>query len=115
MRERELGIAIAVVVVVAVVLLFGFLGGGVIGWGMMGPGIMDWEDFGHGPWWGVLMFLFWALVIGGIVLLIVSLVRRAPAGTSGGDADRALQILRERFARGEITQEQYDQMRRALE
>ncbi len=36
-----------------------------------------------------------------------------PAGPIG--ANRALDILKERYARGEITKDQYDQMRRDLE
>lgn len=113
MRDREIVIAIGSVA--AVVVLIGILGGGMMGWGMMGPGMMGWGGYSYSPWWGVLMLLFSALVIGGIVLIILWLVRRTPSGTAGADADRALQILRERYARGEITQEQYDQMRRALE
>ena len=35
-----------------------------------------------------------------------------PASDAGGD--RALDILRERYARGELTEEQYDRMRREL-
>ena len=33
----------------------------------------------------------------------------------GREEDRALQLLRERYARGEISKEQFDQMRKDLE
>jgi putative membrane protein len=32
-----------------------------------------------------------------------------------GEGSRAMEILKERYARGEITREQYEQMRRDLE
>jgi len=69
-----------------------------------------------GWWWGLIMMVFWLLVVVGMVLLLVWAVRqvthRGPAGASGGS--RALEILQERYARGEITREQYEQMRRDL-
>jgi putative membrane protein len=76
------------------------------------------------------------MVIGGALLLfllvwaIIMLVRRREHGSMGpmpmcmrmggmgqpyGDAgDRPLQILKERYAKGEITKEQFDQMKRDL-
>ena len=82
----------------------------------MGPGMMGWDGYGYSPWWGVVMMGFWALIIVGVVLLIVWLVRQQPGGQSTRmSEDRALSILRERFARGEITQEQFEEMRRALQ
>jgi putative membrane protein len=94
-------------------LILALLTGGV----MMGPGMMGWGGYGFG-WWGVLMFigmlLFWGLIIGGIVWLVTSISRQGqPAGVPGG-ANRALEILKERYARGEITREQYEQMRHDL-
>ena len=84
----------------------------------MGPWMMGSDGFGgYSPWWGVVTMAFWVLVIVGEVLLIVWMVRQLQGGSmprAGGD-DRALSILRERFARGEITQEQFDEMRRTLE
>ncbi len=118
MRGRD--IALVAVLVLVVVLLFSFLGGGMMGYGWggpyggwMGPGMMG----GLGLGWGILMLLFWALVIGGVVLLVVRLTGSGPATTPGGSGahDRALDILRERYARGEITKEQFDQMRRDLD
>ena len=75
------------------------------------------------PWFrmgvlmAILMLLFWALIIGGIVLLVVWLVRQGrPAGVGSGPGEgRALEILRERYARGEITRQEYEEMRRDLE
>ncbi|HET9017682.1 MAG TPA: SHOCT domain-containing protein [Thermomicrobiaceae bacterium] len=80
-----------------------------------GPGMMGY-GYGASSWWGIVMLAFWAVVIAGIALLVVWLVRqsRGRQATADGD-DRALTILRERFARGEIDAAQYEQMRRTLE
>ncbi|MCX7624477.1 MAG: SHOCT domain-containing protein [Thermomicrobium sp.] len=66
-------------------------------------------------WWGLLMMLFWLLILVGIVLLVVWIVRQLAhrEGPTGGTS-RALEILQERYARGEITREQYEQMRRDI-
>ncbi len=113
MQGRDVAVGIAVAIVV--ILLLGLLGGGM----MMGPGMMGWSGYGYGfsPWWGILGIVFWALVIIGVVLLLVWLFRQVqPGGVGPGPgAPRPIDILRERYARGEITKEQFDQMRRDLE
>jgi putative membrane protein len=72
------------------------------GWGMMGGG------------WGifmmVFMFLFWAVIIVGIVAL-VRYVMHAPAAKTSDDA---LEILRSRYARGEIEKSEFDEKRKDL-
>jgi len=88
-----------VAIVALVVLVLIGLGGGM----MMGPGMML-----GGP----------LLLIGG-GLLLVRLLRgdRLPdmiSAWNGGGVDRASDILRERYARGELSDEQYEQMRQVL-
>ncbi|HEU4792543.1 MAG TPA: SHOCT domain-containing protein [Nitrolancea sp.] len=105
---------IALIIAVLVMLSSGFMGFGMMGRGFMGPGFM--HGFGFSPWWGLLRMLFWILLIGSIVLLTASLLRQGrPTGfgpSVGGS--RALEILQERYAKGEITREQYEEMRRDL-
>lgn len=115
MRERDVAIVIGIVALV--VLVFGLMGGGMMGAGMMGWGMMGRRGFGWSPWWGVLMMFVWMLAIVGVVLVIAWLVRQGTraSGGQGEAADRALEILRERYARGEISREQFDEMRRNLE
>lgn len=118
MRGRDV-VLVAGVVVLALLLL-GLFGSGMTGYGRtgpwggwMGPGMMG----GYGFGWGGLMLAFWALAIGGVVLLVLHLLGPNPTTTTLGQQDaggRALDVLRERYARGEITREQYDQMRRDL-
>lgn len=73
------------------------------------------DGFGWGPGFGgIFMILFWVLVIAGVV----ALVRWAGAGRSDGGERRrrtALDILEERYARGEIGREEFEQKRRDLE
>jgi putative membrane protein len=57
-----------------------------------------------------MMLLFWGLVIAGAVLGIRWLVRQGHDQRS----DRALDILRERYARGEIDKDEFDARRRDL-
>ena len=63
----------------------------------------------------VLVLLFLLLLGSGLVALVVLLARQAPdrqARTTG--QDEALRILRERYARGEITREEFVSMREDL-
>ena len=55
------------------------------------------------------MLLFWALVIVGIVLLIKWLA----AGHHGSE-NKALDILKERYAKGEINKEEFEAKKKDL-
>jgi len=74
------------------------------GWHMMG-------------WLGMIMMLaFWALVIAALVFLIRWLIQSSKGGTPviGGSFNQALEILKERYARGEIDKEEFDSKKRDL-
>lgn len=73
---------------------------------MWGPWDGGWWGFGM----GLGMLLFFALIVVGIVLLL-----RPAASETRREHDRALEILNERFARGEIDREEYEERRRVLE
>ena len=68
----------------------------------------------------VLLSFFGTLILVGIVLVVMWATRRGPSGTDTGLAggrradDPAAGIARERFARGEITAEELDEMLRTL-
>lgn len=104
-----------VLIVVLTVLLLGSVG--MMGFGMMGPGMMGYGGYGMMGGWGynpfgwVLALVFWALVIAGIVLLVVWLAR----SVSRTPSDAALEILKARYARGEISKEQFEEMKKVLE
>lgn len=79
-----------------------------------------------GNGWGMgWMWLFWPLIILVIVLLVVLLVRGTTPRTPGpggeaapsrpeGGRSRAQEILDERYARGELTDEEYEERLRHL-
>jgi putative membrane protein len=114
-RGRDVAVVIGALVLV--ILLVSLLGGGMMtGWGMMGPGMMGWGGFGFNPLGWIIMLLFWVLIIGGVVLLAVWLFREVTPAVAGPSVPtRSLEVLKERFARGEITREQYEEMRGVLE
>ncbi len=73
-------------------------------------GMMGWSGWIFGP---LMMLLFFALLVGAAVLLIRLLGGDlGRPGAPGGD--RAQEILRERFARGEIGREEFEAARAAL-
>ncbi len=67
-----------------------------MGWGWIGLGMVH-------------MLVFWVLVILGIVALTRWLAGRGSDGSA-----RAIDILKARYARGEITKEQFEQIRRDI-
>ncbi len=71
--------------------------------------------FGGMLFGGLLMLAFWVLIIGGAVWLVVTLARGTATNVRPpGSAQTPLEILRMRYAKGEITKEQFDEMKRDL-
>ncbi len=74
--------------------------------------------FGNGFWF---MTVFWILLLAVVIGLVVWLVIRAskpPVSSSNalqsGSGVNALDILKERYARGEITREEFESMRKDI-
>ena len=66
----------------------------------------------HSGWMGLWGLLFWGLFIAAIVYAL----RGRCCGSHGRHSDKtALDILKERYARGEIDQAEFEQKRRDLE
>jgi putative membrane protein len=77
---------------------------------MMGNGMI-------GGGMGVWMFLgtiFWILVIVGIVLLVVWGVQKGGGGGVGRAEESAMEILKKRYVRGEISKQEYEEKKRDL-
>ena len=77
---------------------------------------MMWGDYGWG--WGmgfgmISMVLFWVLVILGIVILVKWIAGGSP-GASQPPVKTALDILKERYARGEIDKQEFEEKKRDL-
>jgi len=67
---------------------------GMMPWGWMGPG----------------MWVFWILVIAFVVFFVA---RRAE--TPGRESETPIEILRKRLARGEITEEEFDHLKKKID
>ncbi len=75
----------------------------------------SWGAFG---WlWGIMGFLFMSSFMVGIILLIIYGIRalsRSGAGSGSGRESSALDIARNRYARGEISSEEFERLKRDL-
>ncbi len=123
-RNRNLWIGLGVVALLVLVAL------PMLGGGMMGRGFADGAGYGvrpgfGAPWmWGffgiglIVKLLFWGLIA---FFLVNVFRRRARWHREIDDRDydyaelSSVEILRRRYAAGEITREQYEEMRRVLE
>jgi len=79
----------------------------MMGWGGQG--------YGMGGFGGFVMIIFWVLIIVGVVLVIRYFTTGHTAGRSSQVVNDPLQILRERYARGEIDTEEFEARRKVLE
>ena len=67
-----------------------------------------------GGWMGLILFVFLAILVVGVALVVTALSNRG-AGKARKDAEREpLDILAERYARGEIDREDFEERRRTL-
>ncbi len=72
-----------------------------------------------GPWagggFGIFMLVFWVLIIAGIVLVVKWLFEQGRSGgASASSGESALDILKKRYARGEIGKEEFDARKKDL-
>lgn len=73
---------------------------------------MGW-NYGFGWLMMLFMMLFWLILIVGLVILIIWAVRRTQ-GPGGVSEDTALDTLNKRYARGEISREEYERMKQEI-
>lgn len=93
-----------ILLMVAAVPMMGMWGGGMMG------GYGGYGGYGASPLWGVGMLLLWlVLLVGGGYLVYRWLVRDGVVGT-----DRALEELRMAYARGDISDEEFEERRARL-
>ncbi len=71
--------------------------------------MMNWGNYGWGMGFGwVWMIVFWALAIAGIVYIVQAVLR----GSGRRDQrESPLDILKKRYAKGEIDKEEFERMR----
>ncbi len=79
---------------------------------MMGYGPMYGYHFGMG--WMLLGFVFWIFIVACAVLLVLWIIGKSGRGRQVQAEDSAMDILNKRYARGEITREQYEDMKKDI-
>lgn len=106
---RVLLIIVALLLLVPLLMmLFALPMMGMMGWwGGGGPG----SSVAVSPMWGIGMMLLFLLVLVGIGYVLYRVVTRE---SFGGD-DQAIEELRTAYARGELSQEEFEQRREDLE
>jgi putative membrane protein len=125
MRSVHVALVVLLVLVllpalVMALFMSGMIGNGMMGGGMGGGGMGGGGMIGGNTWRGwLVMLLFWVLFVGGLVAVLIWAFRQiTPAGDSergaGSRPDDALEILKQRYARGNITAEQFEQIKRDL-
>jgi len=102
-------------VVLAILIVLPLVWGGIsgwrgTGWGMMGPWMMG--GLGWGWLMPLAMILFWGLIIWGIVALVRGLNNQRYCDSSATAS--ALEVLKRRYAQGEISKKEYQEKKKDL-
>ncbi len=63
---------------------------------------------------GGLMWFFWVIVLGALIFLVWWIVRKSQLGASRREED-AMDILKKRYARGEIDREEFEQKKKDIQ
>ena len=100
-------------VVLSVLIVLPLVWGGLSGWqntrwGMMGPWMMG----GLGWFMPLMMIIFWGLIIWGVVALVRGLNNQRYCDSPATDS--ALEILKRRYAQGDITKKEYKEKKKDL-
>ncbi len=112
-RRWALPLGLAVLVFLAGMVAIGILGSRY-GSGDGGyPSMMGW-GFGWMMFMPVFMIVFWGLVIWGVVAVVQGISRGGGPGPAVAREESALEILKRRYARGEIDKEEYEDKKRDL-
>ena len=104
------GVIIAILIILS--LVPGLLGWQGYGYGMMGPGMMG----GFGGFWfmPIIMIVFWGLIIWGIIALTRGAWYGCGTHSHSEHMDSALDVLKRRYARGEINKEEFEEKKKDL-
>jgi len=121
MNDRSGGWVILLVIILIIVFAgpLMFMGGWFMGPGMMGSGMMGYRGYGYGygfNWLGVIVQILVFLIFLGLIAFgiyyLVGWGRPTPTGPA--PSSRPLEILKERYAKGEMTKEEYERMKQEL-
>lgn len=84
----------------------GMMGRGMMGQGIMGRGVMD---FGYG---GIFMWVLFLILIAVVIYLVIKATKIK--GFVASTAETPLAILKKRYAKGEITKQEFERMKKDL-
>jgi putative membrane protein len=106
-----------------VVLLLGLAAFSAMGAGMFGmhPGVVGYGDrpfVGIGPWFwgfGLIGLVIRVAIWGALIMFGLSFFRRRARWGGYRSEPSALELLKHRYAAGEISREQFEEMRRVLD
>lgn len=75
-------------------------------------GMMGYDMMGAGGWGWIIGLLFWLLVFALLVLAVIWLYKNL-SGVGGRPSSQ--EILKQRYAKGEISKKQYEEMKKDLQ
>jgi putative membrane protein len=83
------------------------------GHGMSDNAHMGWGNHMNWGWGGGLMMILWVVVIAALVYWFVQSTQKNRAVAGGQES--ALDILKKRYARGELSKQEYEERKRDLQ
>lgn len=83
------------------------------GWNGMGPGMMG--DWGGGWWWMAIPMIVVPILGIWAIVAFVRGVSTTSGQSASGNGESALEILKKRYARGDISKQEFEEKRRDLE
>lgn len=109
MNERNF----IILIILIAILIFSPLAFSLMGFGMMWPGMMGGQFYGG--FWRIpfTMILFWVFISLGIYFVVRAFIPSTRIQHEG-ESNRAMAIARERLARGEITIEEFERLKKSL-
>jgi putative membrane protein len=73
-----------------------------------GPNMMSGNDWG----WGIFMMLFWLMFLVFIIYVVIRLLRNHE--NSSNQKSNPIEIAKERYAKGEIKKDEFEQLKKDL-
>lgn len=68
----------------------------------------------HDGFGGIFMIFWWILIVGGIVILIKCLTAHAPRERPHNNSNTALDLVKSRYAKGEIDKKEFEEKKKDL-
>ncbi len=111
-----IGVVVLLILAVGATLFLPFVARNFgLGFGLARPGLLGGFGLGFLVLRGLGSLLFWVLLIAGIFLLFRTVtVSPSTSGTAVVASETPLDILKRRYANGEISKEQYEEMKSTL-